>query len=100
MLIIKNKERFVEGGIVLLNIYLYPSVLMKLHPCPLLLLIYFALNYSVPGIDCFLKNGVYLIGFSASSFKESPHSGTSRNNNTVEKQPDSSQGGFCCIFPC
>ena len=32
---------------------------MKLHPCPLLLLIHFALNSSVPGIDfIFFKKGV------------------------------------------
>ena len=37
---------------------------MKLHPFPLLLLIYFALNSSVPGIGfSFFKKGVYLIGF-------------------------------------
>ena len=64
VLIIKNEERFVKGGIFLLNIYLYFSFLMKLHPCPLLLFIYCALNSSVPGIDVsFQKEGVYLIGF-------------------------------------
>ena len=52
-LIIKNKERFVQSGILLPNIYLYFSVLMTLHLCSLLLLIYFVLNSSVPGIDFF-----------------------------------------------
>ena len=32
---------------------------MKLHPCSLLLLIYFAFNFSVCGIDFFLKNLLY-----------------------------------------
>ena len=75
---------------------------MKLHPCPFLLLIYYVLNSSMPGIDSsFKKNGVYLIGFfSVCSFKESPDFGISRNNNTVEKQPGISQGECCYIFPC
>ena len=38
--------------------------------------------------------------FSVCSFKESPDFGTSRYNHTVEKQLESSQGGFCCIFLC
>ena len=64
---------------------------MKLQSCPLLPLIYFALNSRVPGIYFpLLKNGVYLIGFSVCSFKESPDFGTNRNNNTVEKQPERS----------
>ena len=37
--------------------------------------------------------------FCAFSFKESIDFGTSRNNNTVEKQPESTQGEFCCNFP-
>ena len=46
------------------NIHLYSLFLMKLHPFTLLLLIYFALNSSVPGIGfSFFKKGVYLIGF-------------------------------------
>ena len=83
------------------NVCLYSLLVMKLHPFPLFLLLYFALNSSVPGIGfSFFKKGVYLIGFScAFSFKESIHFGTSRNNNTVEKQPESTQGEFCCNFP-
>ena len=42
----------------------YSSFLMKLHPCPVLLLIFFALKSSIPGIDfSFFKKGVYLISF-------------------------------------
>ena len=79
-------------------------LLVKLHLCPLLLLIYFALNSSMPGIDISFfqkkKKRVYLTAFSVFSFKESPNFETSRNNHTVEKQYESSQGGFCCIFKC
>ena len=83
------------GGMLLPNIYLYSLFLMKLHPFTLLLLIYFALNSSVPGIGfSFFKKGVYLIGFFVFSFKESIDFGTSRKSNTVEKQPESSQSGF------
>ena len=72
------------------NAYLYSLFLMKLHPFPLLLLIYFALNSSVPGIGfSFFKKGVYLIVVFVFSFKESIDFGTSRKNNTVEKQPES-----------
>ena len=72
-LIIKNKKRFVWDGMLLPNTYLYSLFLMKLHPFPLLLLTYFALNSSVPRIGfSFFKKVVYLIGFfSVSSFKES-----------------------------
>ena len=81
---------------LLTNIGLYSLFLMKLHPFTLLLLIYFALNSSVPGIGfSFFKKGVYLIGFFVFSFKESIDFGTSRKSNTVEKQPESSQSGFC-----
>ena len=60
---------------------------------------YFTLNPCVPGIVfTFLKNGVYLIGFFCLFLKESPDFGKSSNNNTVEKQPESSLGGFCFIF--
>ena len=60
---------------------------MKLHPFTLFLLIYFALNSSVPGIGfSFFKKGVYLIGFFVFSFKESIDFGTSRKSNTLEKQ--------------
>ena len=77
------------------NIRLYSLFLMKLHPFTLLLLIYFALNFSVPGIGfSFLKKGFTLSGFSVFSFKESIGFGTFRKNNTVEKQPESSQSGF------
>ena len=44
------------------NIYLYSLLLMKLHPFPLLLL-YFALYFSVPEIVLFFKKRVYLIVF-------------------------------------
>ena len=74
---------------------------MKLHPCSHLILKYFALTSSVPGIDFPFKNmGFTLSVVSVCSFKESPDFGTIRNNNTVEKQPEASQGGFWCIFPC
>ena len=49
-LVIKYQETFVWGGILLPNIYSYSSFLMKLHLCPLLLLMYFAFNSSVAGI--------------------------------------------------
>ena len=69
-----------QGRIILPNIYLN-------YICPLLLLIYLALNFSVPRADfSFLIKSV----FSVCSFKESPDFGTSRNNHTVEKQPKSS----------
>ena len=100
-LIIKNEERFVHGGILLSNIYFYSSFLRKLHPCSPLLLIYFALNFSVPGIYFFLKKKEFTLSvFSVCSFEESADFGTNRNNNTVEKQSETSQGEFCCIFPC
>ena len=69
------------------NVCLYSLLVMKLHPFPLFLLLYFALNSSMPGICfSFFKKGVYLIGFfCVFSFKESIDFGTSRNNNTVEK---------------
>ena len=68
---------------------------MKLHPFPLFL-IYFALNYSMPGIgfSFSLKKEFTLSVFSVFSFKESIDFGTSRKNNTVEKQPESSQSRF------
>ena len=73
---------------------------MKLHPRPLLLLIYFASNSSIPGIDFFFRKGVYLISMPDYFFKESPYFGTSiRNNNTVEKHPENSQGDFA-VFSC
>ena len=49
--VVKNKEIFVQGGIVLHNVHLYSSFLIKLHLCPLLLLIYFAFSPSLSGID-------------------------------------------------
>ena len=73
---------------VLPNIYLYSLFLMKLHPFLLLLSIYFALNSSMPGEE------FTLLVFPVFSFKEAIDFGTSRKNNTVEKQPESSQGGF------
>ena len=80
---------------------MYSSYLMKVHPCPLLPLLHFALNSNVPGIgfSFFLKKEFTLLVF---SFKEAIDFGTSRNrkNNTMEKQLESSQGGFCCIFLC
>ena len=42
----------------------------------------------------FLKKEFTLSVFSVFSFKESIDFGTSRKNNTVEKQPDSLQSGF------
>ena len=61
----------------------------------LLLLIYLALNSSVPGIGfSFFEKGVYLIGFFCFSFKESIDFGTSRKDNTVKKPPESSQNGY------
>ena len=68
------------------NIYSYISILIKLHSCPLFLLKYFAFNSSGSEIYC--------------SIKESPDFGTTGRGDTVEKQPESSQGGFCCFFPC
>ena len=66
------------------NIYLYSLFLMKLDPFTLLLLIYFAVNSSVPGISfSFLKKEFTLL--SVFSFKESIDFGRSRKNNTVEK---------------
>ena len=77
------------------NIHLYSLFLMKLHPFTLLLLIYFALNSSVPGIGfSFFKKEFTLSGFFVFSFKESIDFGTRRKSNTVEKQPESSQSGF------
>ena len=47
-----------------IKVALYSSFWVKLHPCPLLLLIYFTLNSNVAGIDfSFFKKGVYLISF-------------------------------------
>ena len=64
--------------------HLYSLFFKKLHPFTLLLLIYFALNSSVPGIGfSFFKKGIYLIGFFVFSFKESIDFGTSRKSNTV-----------------
>ena len=72
---------------------------MKLHPHPILLLIYFALNLAyVESNFLSLKKKFTLSVFSVCSLKDSPNFGTIRNNNVVEKQPGSSQGGFCCIF--
>ena len=78
------------------NTYLYSLFLMKLHPFPLLLLIYFALNSSVPGISFsfFKKKEFTLSVFYVFSFKESLDFGTSRKNSTVEKQPERSQSEF------
>ena len=73
---------------------------MKLLPCTLLLLIYFAFSFSVSGIDIFFKTGFTLSVFSICSLNESPDFGTSRKSNTVQKQPESLQGGFYCFFPC
>ena len=76
------------------NTYLCSLFLMKLHPFPLLLLIYFALNSSVAGIGfSFLKKDFDLSVFSVFSFEESIDFGTIRKN-TVEKQPERSQSGF------
>ena len=83
--------------ILLPNINLYSPFLMKLPPCPLLL-IYFAFNSSVSTIDHSMsKNWVWptLSVFFVSSFMESSYFGTSEKNNAAEKQPESSPGGFC-----
>ena len=62
---------------------------MKLYSFPLLLLIYFALNSSVPETGfSFFKKEFTLSVFSVFSFKESIDFGTSRKNNAVEKQPE------------
>ena len=75
------------------NTYLCSLFLMKLHPFPFLLLIYFALNSSVAGIGfSFLKKDFDLSVFSVFSFEESIDFGTRKN--TVEKQPERSQSGF------
>ena len=62
---------------------------MNLHPCPLLLLTYFALNSSVPELVFLFKKTEFTLSvFSVCSFKKSPDFGTTRNNNnnkTVEK---------------
>ena len=59
------------GGMLLPDIYLYSLFSMKLHPFPILLLLYFPLNSSVPGIGfSFFKKRVYLIGFFCFSFYE------------------------------
>ena len=100
-LIIKNKERFVQGGILLSNIFLHSSFLMKLLPRLLLLLIYFALSFSVLGIDfSFFKKRVYLIGFFCLFFSGITRFWNKQKQQFCEKQADSSQGGFCCISPC
>ena len=41
-----------------------------------------------------------LLAFSVCSVNEWPNFETSRKRNTVEKQPESSQGGIYCIFTC
>ena len=90
-----------QGGILLPDIYLYSSFLMKLNPCPILLLIYSAMNSSVPGTEfSFFKKEFTWSVFSVCSFKESRDFGKDRNNNTLEKQSERSQGRFCCFFPC
>ena len=48
----------------------------------------------------FLKKEFTLSVFSFFSFKESIDFGTSRKNNTVEKQPESLQSGFWWEKPC
>ena len=85
------------GGMLLPIIYLYSLFLMKLHAFSLLLLFYFALNSSVLGFgfSFFLKKEFTLPVF---SFKESIDFGTIRNNNTVEKQPESSPGWILLHF--
>ena len=71
---------------------------MKLRPCPLLLLIYFALNSSVPGFIFLFKNKEFTLSvFSVCSFKESPDIGTSRKINTVEKEAENSQVDFAAF---
>ena len=85
------------GGMLLPIIYLYSLFLMKLHAFFLLLLFYFALNSSVLrfGFSFFFKKEFTLPVF---SFKESIDFGTIRNNNTVEKQPESSPGWILLHF--
>ena len=84
------------GGMLLPNIFLYSLFLIKLHPFPFVLLKYFALNSSVPGsgFSFFQKRSLPYQFFSIFPFKKSIDFGTSRTNNTVEKQPESSQSGF------
>ena len=48
----------------------------------------------------FQKKKFTLSVFSVFYFTKSIDFVTSGNNYTVEKQTESSQGGFCCIFPC
>ena len=72
---------------------------MKLHPCPLLPLIYFTFNSSVSGIDFFFKWSLLSQGFLFFLLRNHQILQGSRKNNTVKKQSESSQGGFCCIFP-
>ena len=60
------------------NIYLHSLFLMKLHPFPLLLLLYLAFTACLELAFPFFKKGVYLIGFFYFSFKESIDFGTSR----------------------
>ena len=83
-------------------IYIYiPFFLIKLHPCSLFLLMYFAFNSSMSGIDFFLTKTEFTVSvFSVCSLNESPDFGTIRKSNTVENQPQGSQGGFYCILPC
>ena len=58
-MIIKNDERFVQVAYFCLLLFIFIVIfLMKLHPCPLLLLIYFASNSSIPGIDFFLEKSL------------------------------------------
>ena len=95
----KNEKSFVQGGILFINIYLCSPFLIKLHPCFLVLLIYFAFNSNMSGFFFKKKMEFTLSVCSVCSLNESPDFGTSRRNNTVEKQPESSQEGFYCIFP-
>ena len=68
--------------------YLYSSFLIKLHSFPFLLLIYFALNSSVPGVYFSFKKKFNSFlspkDFSVRSFKESSDFGTSSTAENVE----------------
>ena len=72
---------------------------MKLHSCPLLPLIYFTFNSSVSGIDFFVKWNLLDLGFLFFLLRNHQILQRSRKNNTVKKRSESSQGGFCGIFP-
>ena len=73
---------------------------MKIHPCPCLLLIYFTFNSSMSGIDFpFLKKWSLLYWFFLFALLRN-HQILEQVEKIVEKQSESSPGGFCCNFPC